>query len=218
MAGAGPIPQEAVRWLRDMDVTAPPDPEALWRELYAGGLKIAGQAREDVIAWVRDSLSSALEHGNTFIAWRDGLRDAMADSGWRARGTDTPSRLHLIHTMATRTARAVGQWRRIEETLDTMPYLVYELGPVRTHHRDEHLEYAGLVLRADDSWWRDHLPPRGFRCKCRVRQVSTYEAEKLGVSVPPKNRLVKWRAPDGREIELPYGVEPGFETHPAFSS
>jgi uncharacterized protein with gpF-like domain len=218
MAGAGPIPREAVRWLRALDVAVPPDPEVLWRELYAGGLQIAGQAREDVIAWVRDGLAKALERGESYAQWRDGLREALVTSGWRARGTDTPSRLHLIHTMAARTARAVGQWRRIEETVDTMPYLVYELGPVRTRHRDEHLEYAGLVLRADDPWWRVHLPPRGFRCKCRVRQVSAYEAQRLGVSVAPKDRLVTWRTPDGREVRLPFGVEPGFETHPAFSS
>lgn len=85
-----------------------------------------------------------------------------------------------------RTARAAGQWERIQRTKDTHPSLLYQLGPSK-EHRPEHVEWHGLLLHVDDPFWREHFPPNGWGCKCWVRQVSRREAarlEKSGITAP----------------------------------
>jgi SPP1 gp7 family putative phage head morphogenesis protein len=34
-----------------------------------------------------------------------------------------------------------------------------------------HQEWNGLVLRYDDPWWKNHFPPNGPECRCRVTAV-----------------------------------------------
>lgn len=212
----GPVPQAAIDWLRSLNLDVPEDPQALWRKLYVRADRLSRQAQHDLLELVRTSLTGALQEGTTFRDWAAGLEERVQQAGWLGSGLLKPSRLDLIHTQNVRTSHAIGQWKRIEDTKDVLPYLLYELGPVVSRHRDEHLAFDGLVLPVDDPFWVEHLPPRGFRCKCRVRQISGYEAQRLGISKAPKLRLVKWKSADGRVIELPQGVEPGFEKHPAF--
>lgn len=90
----------------------------------------------------------------------------------------SPRRLKTIYQSNLRSARAAGQWQRAQRTKETLPFLLYELGPSE-NHRDEHVKWAGTLLPVDHPWWRDHMPPNGYGCKCRARQVSRAEAERM---------------------------------------
>jgi uncharacterized protein with gpF-like domain len=86
-----------------------------------------------------------------------------------------PRRLRTIFQTNMRSAFAAGQWERIQRTKAALPFLLY----VRTasvEPRPEHLRWAGIILPADDPFWRTHFPPNGWQCKCAVRQVSKFEA------------------------------------------
>ncbi len=118
-----------------------------------------------------------------------------------------------------RTARAAGQWERIERNQATHPFLVYELGPSR-EHRLQHMSWRGIMLPADDPWWETHFPPNGWGCKCRVRQVSRREAERLlkqgGISTTaPPLKLKEWTNKRTGEVErVPDGIDPGWNYRP----
>ena len=104
----------------------------------------------------------------------------------------SPRRLKTIFRANLRTARAAGQWNRAERTKAALPYLLYELGPSR-EHREEHVAWHGTLLPIDDPWWETHMPPNGWGCKCRVRQVSRAEAERMrqeGVMAPGRAQII----------------------------
>ena len=127
----------------------------------------------------------------------------------------SPRRLKTIYRANLRTARAAGQWERIQRTTATHPYLLYELGPSE-EHRPEHVAWAGTLLRADDPWWRTHYPPNGWGCKCRVRQVSRREAERLGgVTARPASPTREWtNKRTGDTMRVPRGIDPGWDHNP----
>lgn len=152
----------------------------------------------------------------------------------------SPRRLRVIYETNLRTARAAGQWERIQDAKDALPYLLYTLGPSR-EHRPEHVKWHGTLLPADDPWWNDHMPPNGWGCKCRVRPVSQREYARLqdtGVQAPPTAETqlpggsrtaakvpVQTTAPPsptvpwentrtGETIQVPVGIDPGWDYNP----
>ncbi len=59
-----------------------------------------------------------------------------------------------------------------------MPYLQY-LPSLSTNKRDSHTAYYGLVRPVDDPIWQSIFPPNGFGCKCRTKQLTKEQAQKI---------------------------------------
>jgi len=195
-----PIPREALDYFRRKKLRVGFDFRDVWREEHATQFTVAKITELDVLQAVFDSLTQNLEQGETFETWRKDIRGQLAKRGWwgarevvdPATGeigkTDlsAPARLRTIYDTNLRNARAAGQWERIQRTKQVLPYLVYELGP-SVHHRAEHVAWHGVVLLADDPWWRTHYAPNGYGCKCRIRQAGPSEYARLlrdGVPAP----------------------------------
>lgn len=200
ISSPGPVPTEAIHYFRNKVNVPGFDYRDIWKDEHAHAFTVAKAMQMDVLTSIRDSLDKALANGQTFRQFAKDLTPTLQNLGWwgKAEMTDpvtgetvdaqlgSPRRLQTIYDANMRTARAAGQWERIERTKDAMPYLLYELGPSRDH-RKEHVSWAGTLLPVDDPWWGSHMPPNGYGCKCRVRQVSKYEAkqlEKTGVPDP----------------------------------
>ncbi|ENM4022584.1 hypothetical protein DDN27_003453, partial [Vibrio cholerae] len=100
-----------------------------------------------------------------------------------------------------------------------MPYLLYQLGP-SMEHRVDHVKWKDLLLSVDDSWWASHMPPNGWGCKCWIRQVSKFEADKLIAegkvsTTAPGGGTKRWVNKRTGEVEvLPEGIEPGWNYNP----
>ena len=69
----------------------------------------------------------------------------------------SPRRLKTIYSTNMRTARAAGQWERIQRTKATHPYLLYELGP-SGEHRPEHVAWGRDAAEGRRSLVADALP------------------------------------------------------------
>lgn len=236
-AEAGPVPVEALEWFRRKGLRPGFSFEDVWREEHAFAFTAAKVMREDVLEAMRDELGRALEEGHTFEQFRKTIEERLVALGWwgkqpvhdpvtgRVVEVNVPSRLARIFETNMRTARAAGQWQRIERTKRTHPFLVYLNGPSR-EHRPEHVEWAGTALSVDDPWWDTHFPPNGWGCKCWVRQVSERTLERLretgirgsdGTIIPiretaPAIRLVSYvNKRTGATHEAPEGIDPGWE-------
>ena len=194
---AGPVPKEAIRWLKAKGLKPSFSYRDTWKLEHERAFSVAGVMREDILKDIRDSLARALEEGQTFAAWKKGIAQVLAEKGWwgeqEIEGEDgrkrtvkvTPHRLQLVYDTNMRTARARGQWERIQRTKDVTPYLEYNLGPSE-RHRPHHAACEGTVLPVDDPFWSSGLPPNGFRCKCWVRALTESAAEgKGGVTAVP---------------------------------
>ncbi|WP_051182944.1 phage minor head protein [Desulfocurvibacter africanus] len=230
----------------------------VWREEHATNFVVAKAMELDVRTSIREEVRRVMAEGRTFAQFQKDLKPRLMELGWwgRKEMTDpltgetrevqlgSPRRLRTIYQTNLRTARAAGQWERIERTKASLPYLLYQLGPSR-EHRPEHMAWHGLLLPVDDPFWGSHMPPNGWGCKCRVRQVTKAEAERLkqdGVQIPgaqeldpetglPTGRLVKRRMPvrtdspritrrewinkrTGEVQRVPVGIDPGWDYNP----
>ncbi|CAK0777642.1 hypothetical protein CCP4SC76_6450001 [Gammaproteobacteria bacterium] len=85
-----------------------------------------------------------------------------------------------------------------------------------------HVSWDGLIIHADDPWWKEHFPPGGYGCKCYVESLAPRDMKKLGKTGPdkaPDNGTYDWMNPDGtvREAGIPQGIDPGFNYTPGES-
>jgi SPP1 gp7 family putative phage head morphogenesis protein len=197
----GPVPKEALDYFRRKRLAPELDMDAAWPEEHHLAFRVAGVASADLLEAIRRAVERAIAEGLTYRQFAGQLEEVAQALGWkRSDPKKPPWRLRTIYETNMRTARAAGQWERIERTKDTRPYLTYELGPSE-RHRPHHVAWAGTTLPVDHPWWSSHFPPNGYGCRCRVRALSSAEAERRGVST---------NAPEG-------APDPGWADHPSSS-
>ena len=254
---AGPIPTDALDYFDAKGVQPGFDHRDVWAEEHHRAFTAAKFMRMDVLEAVQGSLRDALGQGQTYEQWRRAIGPQLEQMGFWGKqvvvdprtgelaDVDVPSRLRRIFDTNMRTARAAGQWARIQRTKESHPFLIYLLGPSE-RHRPEHLAWHGLMLPVDDPFWRVAFPPNGFGCRCHVRQVSQREATRLerdgiraGIRTPildadgnptgrhrrekvpvrtesPPIALTPWENKrTGETILVPIGVQPGFDRPPS---
>ncbi|KAK3608771.1 hypothetical protein CHS0354_006812 [Potamilus streckersoni] len=212
----------------------------VFREEHAAAFTVAKMMQADLLADTHALIREALRLGMPFAEFKKKAAALFEARGWTGfkEMTDprtgktvraelgTPRRIKQIYETNMRTARAGGEWKRIEQSRDTLPYLLYLLGPSK-EHREMHVRYAGTLLPADHPWWRTHFPPNGWGCKCRVRQVSRPEYEKMTApgyrdasvrlikTEPPAEELKEYiNERTGRRTKVPEGIDPGFDYNP----
>lgn len=224
-------PPEVAAYFRNRDLR----PSFSWQDFepqeHAVAFTVAKAMQLDVLEAIHGSLQEAIDQGIPFEQWQRQLRPRLQELGWWGR-TDmmdpatgemrpvrlgSPRRLRTIYRANLRTARAAGQWERIQRTARALPYLVYLLGPSE-RHRPQHEAKEGLVLPVDDSFWHQWFPPNGWGCKCHVRQITRREAEARGISESPRiptRQVFNQRTGELRQV--PSGIDPGWETNPGLT-
>lgn len=230
--GIGVVPKEALRFLKNKTDKVSFRWQNVYAEEHAASFTVAGMTKAELLAEVHKSLEDAIEKGVTFRSWRDAIRPSLAKAGWlgsvKLVNPDDPTdvrttyvgnrRLKLIYDCNLRSAYAAGQWERAERTKLALPYLIYELGPSK-EHRPEHVSWAGTILPVDDAWWSSHMPPNGWKCKCRVRQITRAEAAKKGYDAekrpPLEGKTVAYQDKVNNVTrQVPVGIDPGWEGNP----
>lgn len=252
----GPVPADVLVYWRKKDLKPSFSYLDVWAEEHDASFAAAKIMRIDVLEAMRDELGRAIRDGVPFDQWKAQIEPRFKALGWwgehdvtdpqtgKVAKVNPPRRLARIYDTNMRTARAVGQWDRIQRTKKTRPYLLYFVGPSE-RHRPEHLAWHGLLLPADDPFWQTHFPPSAWGCKCGVRSVSSREAdslEKNGLLAPdaepvlddngnptghvvnrrievrreaPPIELVPWQNKRTGQVELvPKGIDPGFARPP----
>ena len=221
-------PPEASRYLKNKGFR----PAFSWKDVepeeHAVAFTVAKVMEMDLLEAMRGEVQKALDEGLPFAAFQKSWRNnpKLADWWGRKEMTDpltgevieaqlgSPRRLRTIYRANLRTARAAGQWERIQRTKAAFPYLEYRTGP-SDQHRPHHLEKAGMILLVDSPFWDEWFPPNGWGCNCWVRQVTKAEATRRGVSATPDVPDRVWendRTGDRRIV--PQGIDPGWERNP----
>jgi len=219
-------PKEVLDYLRRKGLKPIWDWRDAWRQEHQVAFTVAGVMELDILEDIRSEVTRALQKGLPFQQFKKVIEPILADKGWLARKTvadpitgekkdvelGKPGRLQTIFETNINSARAAGQWGRIQSVKDALPYLRYVHGPSRVP-RPDHLALDGIILPADHTFWRTHYPPNGFGCLCSVRQISAREARSLGgVSPDPDVSPVRWENSRTGQVEyVPRGVDPGFD-------
>jgi hypothetical protein len=221
-------PPEASRFLRNKGMR----PAFSWADVepeeHAIAFTVAKAMEIDVLEAIRGEVQKALDEGLTFATFQKNFRANPRLAEWWGKRAmvdpvtgelveaqlGSPRRLRTIYNANLRSARAAGQWERIERTKASFPYLEYMLGPSE-HHRPHHEDKAGTILPVDSPFWDEWMTPNGWGCKCWVRQITRREAERRGISAEPKVRDTVWTNPrTGEALIVPEGIDPGWQRNP----
>ena len=206
----------------------------VWQQEHDSAFTVAKMMNVDLLRDVRAAVDKALAEGQTFEQFREGIEGRLVQAGWwgKAEMVDpatgetklvqlgSPRRLRTIFRVNMQTAYSAGHWAQIQDNKATAPLLMYDAVDDNAT-REEHREWDGTVLPADDPWWQTHMPPNGWNCRCGVIQLSLEEAKAQGLEVADK-------APDsptreftnertGEVSRVPAGIDPGWAYNPGAS-
>lgn len=226
-------PAEAIKFFREKGFKIAFDPLEVSAEEHARAFTVARMMRLDLLSTVKDAVDASIADGTSFATFKKNLTPTLQAAGWWGEQTVTnpttgkdeihqlgsPRRLQTIFETNQRTAYAAGRWSQIEETQKTHPNLRY-VGSTAEHKREEHLQWAGLVLRADDPWWHTHFPPNGWGCKCSTQQLSdgAMKNQKLAMGHAPPMVMQPYTNPATGEVRrVPNGIDPGFGVNPGIA-
>ncbi len=186
---------------------------------HALAFTVAGLMDKDLLKDVRDGIKSALENGEDFRTFKQRLKPYLMAKGWLAETLDDGTqqlvagsnrRLRTIYSTNLQTAYSAGQWSRIQQTKEFLPYLQY-MPSVSENPRLSHKHYYGLCREATDSIWQSIMPPNGWGCKCWVKQLTKRQAQKVGISDETPLETEEYTNPKtGQTSDVPVGIDPSF--------
>jgi len=210
---------EAIAFFRQKIDMPSKDYRMLYEGMHARAFVVAGATNAQLLADLRAAIDKALADGTTLDTFRKDFAQIVAKNGWTDyTGADSAKgrawRTGVIYDTNLRTARAAGQWAQIQKTKKTHKWLRY-VAVQDDRTRDEHRQWDGLVLDADDPFWRTHYPPNGWNCRCTVEALDRIDLDEEGIepgTAPPvemETRSVK-TADGAMEVKVPKGIDTGF--------
>lgn len=226
-------PAEALKFFRDKGYRIGFAWQDVWQQEHEAAFTVAKMMDLDLLKDTRAAVDKAIAEGLTFSDFRKNLEPTLAQAGWWGRKEmldpvtgetrevqlGSVRRLRTIFRVNMQTAYAAGSWQQIEDNKTEAPYLMYDAvddGQTRPEHR----AWDGTVLRADDPWWNDHMPPNGWNCRCSVIQLSGSDLDRIDkkpAEQPPRfagdtREYVNPRT--GEVMDVPRGVDPGWAYNP----
>lgn len=223
-------PAEAIAYFRQKGYRIGFDYRDVWQQEHQAAFTVAKAMQVDLLQDIREAVDAAIAEGTTFATFQKQLRPTLIDKGWwgkkemadpltgetRLVQLGSPRRLRTIYSTNLATAYSEGQWQRIQRGKQLFPFLEY-VRSAASHPRPSHLQYAGLVLPADDPFWSAHMPVKEWGCKCTVIQHNerTMAREGLQVGTAPPEVYRDYTNPRTGEIsQVPQGVDPAFHYPP----
>lgn len=158
-----------------------PTPHLAAREFLEGKPVVSREVFDEMIPEIRGRtfLITGIEDHNLVQDIRDRVADLTVGDDWDAiknevaahlspwLGDGAVKRAELLLRTHGYQAYAATEQAVLARHRDVFPYLQYQaVGDGRV--RDSHQALDGLVLPADDEFWKTHYPPWEFGCRCQV--------------------------------------------------
>lgn len=195
----------------------------IWEAEHDRAFTVAGAMRRDLLEDFRKAVEKVIADGITLSQFRKEFDDIVAKHGWSYNGS--PGwRSRVIYDTNLRTSYQAGRYRQMQEVKALRPYWRYVHSDAVEKPRPEHQAWHGLILPADDPWWRTHFPPNGWGCQCTVETLSADDLRALGKDAPDRapeivyeEKRVGVTGPNPRTVSVPKGIDPGFGYAPGAS-
>lgn len=163
--------EEAARIVADKQIMSKAAFDALCDELKARAFVVTGLEDLRAVQEIRDAIAE-LPRG---AAWEDvkaQVVEKLEAGGFSQAAADYRAMLLLRHHGFA--AYAQENYRELREMQDVFPYWKYQsMGDEKV--RSSHAALDGLILPADDPFWKDHFPPWEWNCRCQVVGVTQEE-------------------------------------------
>ncbi|EMW1002881.1 phage minor head protein [Pseudomonas aeruginosa] len=179
----------------------------------------AGANRADLVADLQAIIDQAIRDGMTLAEFRKDYDAVLDHYEWEPEG-GRAWRARVIYETNLRTSYAAGRYAQLQAVKGERPFWMYNHSDAVEHPRELHLTWDGLVIHADNPWWRTHYPPNGWGCQCSVSAYAEDELASLGKDgpdEPPSDRMrrLTYR---GEVVEVPEGIDPGWDYAPGRSN
>jgi len=195
----------------------------IWQEQHSHAFVVAGAAHDALVEDFYNAIQKAKWEGGGYDEFRTRFDEIVAKHGWAHNGA--PGwRSKIIYDTNITQAYNAGRYQQMVALKDVKPFWVYQHTSIE-HPRLQHLAWNGIILPADDPWFRTHMPQNGWGCKCRVYALSQFEAERMwkakgnnGPDTAPiiemEERVVGKNGSNPRTVWVPKGIDPGFAYNP----
>lgn len=185
-------PAEAVAYFKQKGLKVSENWYDMLGEIHSKVFTVAHCARLDVLQDIRDELKKAMNGNVSFAEFKKTLTPILQAKGWWGKAIDyetgeilerypgtgnivrygSPWRLKLIYDVNLQTSFMAGRRTRQLENVESRPYWMY-VAVMDSRTRPTHRTLNGRVFRYDDPFYGAFYPANGYRCRCRVRALSS---------------------------------------------
>ncbi|MBB3231713.1 PBECR2 nuclease fold domain-containing protein [Halomonas stenophila] len=199
-------------------------PTRAWDDVYGRendqAFAVAGASRQAIVEDFAEAVGRAIEEGRTLEDFRRDFDDIVARHGWAYNGS-RGWRSRVIYDTNLRQSYAAGREAQMADPdlRRARPYGLYRHGGSE-NPRPHHIAKDGWVVPIDDPWWDTWTPQNGWGCSCKKFMLSQADVDRLGLAVKDapeieyEERVVGANGPNPRTVEVPVGIDPGFEHRP----
>lgn len=202
-----------------------PLPTNGWQDVYGQqhdhAFMVAGANKTSIIEGFANALQGAIEGGETLQDFRKRFDSIVQKEGWDYNGSRN-WRSRLIYETNIRQAYNAGREAQMADPAfqKQFPYAEYRHSGAE-NFRPQHKAWDRLLLLANDPWWQVHSPSNGYGCKCKKFPRSRRWMQRNGKTLPdqaPANEFKEYLDKrTGEVIQIPLGIDPGFEHRPGSS-
>ena len=190
----------------------------IWGAAHDRAFIVAGAQGADLLEDLRGAVGKAIEEGTTLEEFRRDFERIVAERGWtgwtgEATRAGRAWRTAVIYQTNLLQSYSAGRWSQIEAVRASRPYVQRRHADGVMQPRELHLQWDGLVLRADDPFVQSHPGFDGWGCRCRWFTLSEEDLRQTGRDGPdPAPNVGTYTHTDSRGVqhEVPVGVDPGF--------
>jgi len=170
-------PTEAVRWFQQKRLLPREQYDNLSADLKAAAFTLAGDVSHRVLLRVHESTLEALEKGQSFSEWKNGLGDFFDREGF------TPVNGYHLRTVfdnAMLNSYSVQRYHGLVAAAELRPWWRY-MTVGDDHVREAHRKWHGKVFHYRSGFWFRNYPLNGHRCRCYVVSLSDAQLEAQGI-------------------------------------
>ena len=195
----------------------------IWETEHDKAFVVAGAAKDDLVADLRAAVDEAIGEGTTLETFRTRFDATVSKHGWSYKG-GRDWRTRVIYDTNLRTSYAAGRWQQLQAVKDRRPRWRYRHSDASENPREQHVQWDGLILHADDPAWGYLFPLNGWGCKCYIEALSDDDLGRLGKDGGDRSPALNMRTmtvgsgSGTRTVTVPAGVGPGFAYAPGGSA
>lgn len=185
-------PKEIVEYLDKQGIEITWDWEEQLEAIKKHCFTVAKVSSADILELIKSMVDKAVAEGKTFRDFKRELYAELVQAGYAQREDGSAWRLDNIYRTNLQSAYMAGRYYKMMDVKENFPY--WEFVPIQDNRTtDGCSNLNGVILPADDSFWKTNYPPRHHNCRSRVRASSADQLESRGVEVsdPDKYKDVK---------------------------
>jgi uncharacterized protein with gpF-like domain len=176
---------------------------------------VAGATETDLLADIRELVRESIADGRSLSWFQSNFKRLVKRKGWQHTGT-VGFRANIIYTTNVRQSYNAGR----HSQLQTFEFWRYKHGDSLSP-RPAHQAQDGVILPKDSPFWRVWFPQNGWGCKCKVFGESQRSLARKGFRVSQEPTIETREVVDkvtGQVLDVPIGIDPGFDYAPGATS